>query len=324
MRFSMKAVLGVALVAGVITGGIAAVLGDYSRAQLLRAKNSINLQIVSAERDKLDEENQDLKASLGTVSAEKDSSVKYKQTIEKRINELQKVLESAILMSGGNKKDSRSIVRAEEERKDKKKGVGGLEVECSEGAPCDVSETEITTEEELSTRARFEAEKAEQLISQMENLINLTKRLPLGVPIRGEITSGFGVRNSPFTGKKAAHKGIDFDLNTGDLVRCTGDGIVSAVSRNSTYGLHVDVRHNSNVVTRYAHLATVKVKAGQPIKRGQYVGAGGSTGRSTGSHLHYEIRINGNPKNPQAFLRLAERMKSAMRTGAEESPQKLK
>lgn len=310
----MKAVLGTALVAGIITGGIAAILGDYSRAQLLRAKHSINLQIVSAERDKLDEENQDLKAHLGTVSAEKDSSVRYKQTIEKRINELQKVLESAILMSGGNRKDSKSIVKAEEEKRDKKKGVGGLEVDCDNGDACEAQEIEPIGDVQLSTKGKFEAEKAEQLISQMENLINLTKRLPLGVPIRGEITSGFGVRKSPFTGKKAAHKGIDFDLNTGDIVRSTGDGIVSSVSRNSTYGLHVDIRHNANVVTRYAHLANTKVKAGQSIKRGQAIGAGGSSGRSTGSHLHYEIRINGNPKNPQAFLRLAERMKSAMRS----------
>ena len=308
----MKAVLACTLLAGVITGGIAAIIGDYSRAQFLRAKHFISLQVVSAEKDKLDEENKDLKASLDTVSAEKDSSVKYKKTIARRIEELQKVLESAILMSGTDRKDSRSIVRADGDKKERKRGVGGLEVECTDNDSC-ASDVDADEASSPSEDGKIENEKAEQLIAQMEGLISLTKHLPLGVPIVGEITSGFGVRNSPFSGKRAVHKGIDFNLDTGDLVRSTGDGIVLSVTRNATYGLYVDVRHNANVVTRYAHLLSAKVKAGQTVKRGQVIAAGGSTGRSTGPHLHYEIRINGNPKNPQTFLRLAERMKKAMR-----------
>jgi len=122
-------------------------------------------------------------------------------------------------------------------------------------------------------------------------------------PIEGRVTSSFGEREDPFNGEGAFHAGIDISAPTGTLVRATGDGLVTLASQENGYGREVTVDHGHGVRTVYGHLSGMIVLAGQHVTRGQVIGYVGQTGRSTGPHLHYEVRINNVPVNPHKYLR---------------------
>lgn len=121
-------------------------------------------------------------------------------------------------------------------------------------------------------------------------------------PALGWLTSGFGARSDPFTGKADSHPGLDISADRGDPVRVTADGKVERAGWSGDYGNLVVVGHNFGLSTRYAHLSKVSVKAGSDVKRGDIIGYVGSTGRSTSSHLHYEVWANGKPVNPLRLL----------------------
>ncbi|MEJ1161391.1 M23 family metallopeptidase [Prosthecomicrobium sp. N25] len=128
--------------------------------------------------------------------------------------------------------------------------------------------------------------------------------LPLGVPVAGDptVTSGYGNRSDPFFGVLAMHTGIDFRAETGDPVLATGPGTVSDAGRNGGYGLMVEIDHGSGVSTRFGHLSRIAVEPGTVVRRGQVIGYAGSTGRSTGPHVHYETRINGDAVDPARWV----------------------
>ncbi|WP_430913796.1 M23 family metallopeptidase [Methylobacterium sp. sgz302541] len=135
-------------------------------------------------------------------------------------------------------------------------------------------------------------------------LAKLAAELPLGRPVLGELSlsSGFGTRLDPFTRGLALHTGIDFKAETGAPARATAAGRVIAAEPAGGYGNLVEIDHGHGVVTRYAHLASFAVHPGRRVAAGEIVGFVGSTGRSTGSHLHYETRVDGEPVNPAGFL----------------------
>ncbi len=115
--------------------------------------------------------------------------------------------------------------------------------------------------------------------------------LPALVPADGEIVSGFGRRRHPILGVVHAHSGVDIALPIGSAVNVTADGVVESVTQSSSYGLVIDVAHPaSGYVTRYAHLSASLVKAGEAVARGQQIARSGNSGRSTGPHVHYEVR----------------------------------
>jgi murein DD-endopeptidase MepM/ murein hydrolase activator NlpD len=138
--------------------------------------------------------------------------------------------------------------------------------------------------------------------------------VPVRKPIMGEIdlSSGFGVRTDPFLGRPAMHTGLDFRSSIGDPVRATASGVVEAAGWSGGYGKMVEIDHGNGFSTRYGHLSEIEVKVGQKIAIGQIVGRVGSTGRSTGPHLHYETRIDGDAVDPQKFLRAGIRLGSAL------------
>ena len=134
--------------------------------------------------------------------------------------------------------------------------------------------------------------------------------VPVRKPVSGEVdmSSPFGVRTDPFLGRPAMHTGIDLRGEVGEPVRATANGRVTIAAREGGYGNMVEIDHGNGLRTRYGHLSKIDVKVGQTVHIGQTVGLIGSTGRSTGPHLHYETRINGVPVNPQKFLRAGLRL----------------
>jgi murein DD-endopeptidase MepM/ murein hydrolase activator NlpD len=148
--------------------------------------------------------------------------------------------------------------------------------------------------------------------TQMQRLNATLTLVPFRKPVVGEVefTSGFGVRSDPFLGRPAMHTGLDFRAATGDPVRATANGKVSSSGWMGGYGRMVEVDHGNGLSTRYGHLSEIHVKVGDVVKIGQVIGAVGSTGRSTGPHLHYETRIDGDAVDPQKFLRAGVRLSS--------------
>ena len=121
-------------------------------------------------------------------------------------------------------------------------------------------------------------------------------------PAMGWLTSGFGSRRDPFTGRPDSHPGLDISGNSGDSVFATADGRVAIAGRTGDYGNLVVIEHAFGLTTRYGHLSRIAVAAGAEVKRGAVIGYVGSTGRSTSSHLHYEVWANGRPVNPLKLL----------------------
>jgi murein DD-endopeptidase MepM/ murein hydrolase activator NlpD len=146
--------------------------------------------------------------------------------------------------------------------------------------------------------------------AQVDRLNRTLALVPYRKPVIGEVefTSGFGVRSDPFLGRPAMHTGLDFRAQTGDPVRATANGKVVSAGWSGGYGRMVEIDHGNGLSTRYGHLSEINVKIGDPVKIGQVIGEVGSTGRSTGPHLHYETRIDGEAVDPQKFLRAGVRL----------------
>lgn len=121
-------------------------------------------------------------------------------------------------------------------------------------------------------------------------------------PTHGYVTSTFGMRMDPFTGLPQRHAGIDFSASIGAPVVATADGVVIYAGNKGAYGKTIEIDHGHGLVTKFAHLSKIDTRIGEKVKRGQTVGAVGNTGRSTGPHLHYEIRLNGIAQDPQRYL----------------------
>ena len=121
-------------------------------------------------------------------------------------------------------------------------------------------------------------------------------------PVDGRLIGAFGARTDPFSGEGAFHKGVDLGAASGTPVRATGDGLVIFADMESGYGRLIVIDHGSGLQTYYAHLSRCYVHAGEEVRRGEMLGAVGSTGRVTAPHLHYEVRIGGAPVNPYRYL----------------------
>ena len=145
---------------------------------------------------------------------------------------------------------------------------------------------------------------------QVERLNRTLTTVPIRKPMTGELewTSGYGMRADPFIRAPAMHTGLDIRADTGEPARATAAGTVTMAGWNGGYGKMVEVDHGNGFATRYAHLSAIDVEVGQTVRIGQIVGKVGSTGRSTGPHLHYETRVDGDAVDPQRFLRAGVRL----------------
>lgn len=144
-------------------------------------------------------------------------------------------------------------------------------------------------------------------------LQKVADELPLMSPIASpRITSSYGLRRDPYKKRASMHSGVDMAGVRNTSVHNTAPGIVVMAKRNGAYGLMVEVEHSNNIKTRYGHLKTISVAVGEKVARGDVLGIQGSTGRSTGDHLHYEIRLNGKAINPMKFIKEAKNMRFAI------------
>ncbi len=144
-----------------------------------------------------------------------------------------------------------------------------------------------------------------ETIAQMEQTNKELKHIPTIWPAASySISSNFGIRSDPFNNSSSFHAGIDIKGNTGTPVYSSADGTIILAEDYGGYGNTIKIRHSNMYVTLYAHLSEIKVKQGDSVKKGENIGSIGSTGRSTGPHLHYEIIKNGEPIDPHPFMNI--------------------
>ncbi len=206
-------------------------------------------------------------------------------------------------------------ISPQDDNSDEDDGVGGAEEPCEGYLDSEAMHSEVAVADNESGAEGCE-ESAEDLrdvsdnalVSRINRFISVLEFLPLGTPVQGALTSGFGHRRSPFSHSPSFHYGVDISLRVGSRVMATGAGTVIKVEHDRTYGVMVDVQHAPNLITRYAHLSATLVREGQRVRRGMVIALSGNTGRSTGPHLHYEVRHNGQPRNPAPFVQLAGRL----------------
>lgn len=161
----------------------------------------------------------------------------------------------------------------------------------------------IAANSELDPYFTHHTERIDLALAHIDYMQGKERGLPLGYPITNvPVSSSYGYRNDPFLNKRSFHGGIDFAARTGTKVYSTADGIVSYARHNGGYGNMVEIDHGNGYVTRYAHLSRIKVKKGMKVDKSTLIGLVGNTGRSTGAHLHYEVRKKGRPLNPRNFL----------------------
>ncbi len=148
---------------------------------------------------------------------------------------------------------------------------------------------------------------AQNAVETLDGLRHALPSVPLRKPLRGELqmTSTFGYRTDPFLGRPALHSGVDLREEWGTQVHATAAGVVTVAGPSGGYGNMVEVDHGGGLSTRYGHLSAISVSPGQQVSPGAVLGRVGSTGRSTGPHLHYEVRIDGEAVDPSRFLRAA-------------------
>jgi len=138
--------------------------------------------------------------------------------------------------------------------------------------------------------------------STLADWVNLADA-PTLWPVMGRVTSSFGERTDPLAGEGEFHRGIDIAAPTGTAIHATGDAVVSFAGWSSGYGREVMLDHGHSITTLYAHMSSIAVLPGETVTRGQIIGYVGVTGRSTGAHLHYEVRIHDTPVNPHRYMR---------------------
>ena len=188
-------------------------------------------------------------------------------------------------------------------------GLGGAEVDRNGTG---VKLVSTTRERQLMAMSRdldlLRAESENEMLLQQELVKFLQERrsvlqaTPSIWPAKGFVTSNYGSRRSPWSGKFTHHSGLDIAAPTGTKVVAPADGVVTFVNYDGAYGKSIVISHGYGLTTRYAHLSGYNVQAGQQIKRGDIIGYVGSTGRSTGPHLHYEVHLSGVPTNPRNYL----------------------
>ncbi|KAA0258554.1 M23 family peptidase [Deferribacter autotrophicus] len=222
----------------------------------------------------------------------------------KKVNEI----ESKLVYLENLEKQVRELAQFNDE-KNKKLAIGGKEIDILReySAVAERKETEFFNDlNNILLSLSSEIEKKQNSLSELINFLEEQRLMMLSTPsvwpVRGWISSKFGYRLSPFTGKRVFHEGIDIAARYGAPVRATAKGIVIYAGYKPGYGKLVTIDHGFGYVTRYAHNSKILVKVGQRVEKGDIIAKVGSSGHSTGPHVHYEVLVNGIPVNPIEFI----------------------
>lgn len=310
------------LIAVTVTDSLADRLGQYLRGLVV---NPYKLYLAELEQNHLEQINDRMRREIISLRTRQSSTRKIERTLVEKLDTIEKAIEDATnlnlfsvqhapLRKGGQGRKRApgklaavldSIDLANNTTLQEDLGIGGAEGAC-EDACTDQNNSGHTTSGTLLQGADPVVDSMTVTQMRAERFVEVLRTLPIGAPVQAPVSSSYGYRRSPFSRKRTYHYGIDLSLPTGSPVRATGGGKVVKSVYNRTYGNYVDIEHLSGLITRYAHLKTSHVKVGDMIARGDVIGLCGSTGRSTGSHVHYEVRYNGRPRNPQQFVQLAQ------------------
>jgi murein DD-endopeptidase MepM/ murein hydrolase activator NlpD len=155
---------------------------------------------------------------------------------------------------------------------------------------------------QLNTATSVQRADFESLLKNLKSQKNLLAHTPAIKPAKGWVTSGFGYRQSPFTGKRELHTGLDIAYRKDSPIVAAADGVVTYAGQMGLLGKAVVIDHGHGIVTRYGHLSKILCSKGARVERGEAIANMGNTGRSTGPHLHYEVRLNGVPVNPEKYI----------------------
>ena len=216
----------------------------------------------------------------------------------------------------GERLSSLTGMRPQEFRFSQTPGLGGAQatsVPAEDLSFAEFSSRLASVSREVEQRADMLGVLEAQLFERTVRMKALPTMMPLEAPFNA---SGFGMRIDPFTGQRAMHEGIDFIVDPGAPVVAAAGGVVQFAGYHPQYGHVVDIDHGNELVTRYAHLSKIVVQEGAVIQRGRTIGASGNTGRSTGPHLHFEVRFRGTAQNPLRFLQSADPQLASARNGS--------
>ncbi len=200
----------------------------------------------------------------------------------------------------GERVSKMSGIRPEEFNFKELPGRGGAEPSASRPLSLDELRNELDRiSKGVGARADYmDVIQSELMAAQVRRAL-----LPQNTPVsEGFVGSGYGMRTDPFTGQLAMHAGVDFAAPIGTPIYAAAGGVVAGAELNPVYGNMVTLDHGNDLVTRYAHASRITVKVGDIVKKGQKIAEVGSTGRSTGPHLHFEVHVKGAPQNPSRFL----------------------
>lgn len=246
-----------------------------------------------------------LEKKVAAQTDEISSQRKQIQTFASKINLLKSEIDELIQFE----KKIREIANLEND--DEQDGVFGIGGPISEDLDTEIALEKTHNElirqmhqqvQQIELAALNQKDGFESLFNSLENQISVMASTPTIRPTKGFITSTFGYRKSPFTGLRDFHHGLDIGAKIGTPVKSAADGKVTYAGKQGPLGNLVVIDHGHGMLTRYGHLNTILINRGDFVKRGEVIGEVGNTGRSTGSHLHYEVHLNGVPVNPQKYI----------------------
>lgn len=260
----------VSILVGLIVVGVAFTLFEFPRERELRR------------------ENEALRREVGVLGGRADEALAIMEDLAQRDNNFYRVVMQADPITASSRYAGLERQRA----------FNSLDSLSDLGVLADVETKIDRLERMLYVQSKSYDFLAERSGEMEDRLAHVPAIPPISEKYLRTVASGYGTRVDPIYGTMRFHEGLDFSAPPGSPVYATGDGTVKSAGWESAYGKMVEINHGYNYTTRYAHLSEINVKPGQKVKRGDLIGKVGNTGKSTGPHLHYEVRLNGQPQNP--------------------------
>ncbi len=293
VRAGTLLVVFLALLGGIMLANYIYVMGQIDENKTLKSENRKLKQQVQIFRNKLDT----IESTLDRV-----------KTFSTRLKVITNIEDRGDLIQSLNQKlpdAATNVGSSDSARETEQKDVAGNESVHSENEdPYERRQFEIM--EQHFTDVTYSSLILEQTLQDQYELLSdqraFLSALPTRKPAVGYFTSGFGIRKAPFGGREKMHEGLDIANYPGTPIRVTADGVVSFADTRAGYGRTVIVDHGYGIETWYAHNSRIITKKGQKVKRGEQISLLGNTGRSTGPHLHYEVRVNGTPVDPLSYI----------------------